>query len=112
MIKQKETKALFKQDSEIKDMIFDSQALRATRIVTSKSSIIKNIKRETLQDAQTERLRQTESAKDVNELLLYHGLIYVSRKIRDQVMQQEHDVITSGHFEVDKTMKRLTRTYY
>jgi hypothetical protein len=112
MTKQKETKALFKQDGETKDMIFDPQALRATRIVTPEPSITKDIKRETLQDAQAERLRQTESAEDVNGLLLYHGLVYVPRKIRDQVMQQGHDAITSGHFGIDKTMERLTRTYY
>jgi hypothetical protein len=57
------------------------------------------------QDAQTRHLKQTENAKDVNKLLLYHKLIYVSRKIKDQVMQQEHDVITLKHFEVNKTVK-------
>jgi hypothetical protein len=112
MIKQKETKTLFRQDDEIKNMIFNSQVLRATQIVTSKSLLNKNIKRETLQDAQTRCLRQTKNAKDVNELLLYHELIYVSRTIKEKVMQQEHDAITSKHFKVDKTMKRLTQTYY
>jgi hypothetical protein len=105
MIKQKETKTLFKQDDEIKNMIFDSRVLRATRIVTLKFSLDKNIKKETLQDAQTRRLRQTENAKDVDKLLLYHELIYVSRTIREKMMQQEHDVIavrkmiTSRYFD-------------
>jgi hypothetical protein len=57
MIKQKEMKILFKQDNEIKNIIFNSWALKGTWIVTLKSLIVKNIKKEMLQDAQTEHLR-------------------------------------------------------
>ena len=57
-----------------------------TQIVTPEPLITKDIKRETLQDIQAECLRQTESVEDVNRLLLYHRLIYVPRKIRDQVI--------------------------
>ncbi|RJE17341.1 to reverse transcriptase, partial [Aspergillus sclerotialis] len=112
MIKKRESRTLFKVEGDTKDMVFDQQALRATRIVTPEPSLTTRIREKTRTDKQAEQLKKSENAQEQNKLLLYHGLVYVPAKLRNEVMQQGHDAPTSGHFGVDKTMERITRDYY
>jgi len=103
---------LFKVEGDTKDMVFDQQALQATRIVTLEPFLTVKIREEIRTDKQAEQLRKSENVQEKDKILLYHGLVYMTAKLRNEVMQQGHDAPTSGHFSVDKTMKRITRNYY
>ena len=60
MIKERESKTLFRIEGDTKDMVFDQQALRATRIVTLELSLTNRIREETRTDKQAEQLRKNE----------------------------------------------------
>lgn len=112
MVKEKESKTLFRQEDQTKDMVLDQQALRATRVVTAEDSLLEDIKKETVKDEQAKRLRQNDNAIESDGMIIYHELAYVPKSLRHRVMQQGHDAPTSGHFGVDKTMGRITEEYY
>jgi hypothetical protein len=110
MTKYQEKKALFKQEDN--DMVFDRQALKATRIVTSEPPIWERICKETQNDKQARRLRDMEGTIKSDGMIIYHGLVYVPKKVRKEIMEQAHDATTSGHFGIEKIMERIMRTYY
>ena len=93
-------------------MIVNQQALRVTRTVTTKDLLLKEIRKETTNDNQAQQLKEHDNAVERNEIIEYHELIFISKVLRHKVMQQKHDASTSRHFEVDKTMRRITKTYY
>ncbi|EEP81226.1 predicted protein [Uncinocarpus reesii 1704] len=94
-------------------MILNQQVLRATRIKAEKSNIKRKIKKVTVEDEYASKIDdENKNFKKEDGMILYHGLIYVSRKIRKEVMIQEHDTVTSEHFGIDKTIKKITRMYY
>ena len=112
MIKKKKSKALFRLDDQTKNMIVNQQALRATRTVTTGDSLLEEIRKETTNDNQARQLKGHDNAVKRNGIIEYHGLIFIPKILRHKVMQQGHDAPTSGHFGVDKTMGRITETYY
>ena len=93
-------------------MIVNQQALRVIRIVTTRDVFLQEIRKEIINDKPTQQLKEHDNAVERNEIIEYHELAYVLRNLRNKVMQQEHDALTSRHFEVDKTMRRLTKNYY
>jgi hypothetical protein len=110
MTKHREEKTLFKQENG--DMVFDRQALKATRIVTSESPMWKRIRDETREDKQAVRLRKMRNTIESDGVITYHGLVYVPKNVREEIMKQAHDAPTSGHFGLEKMMERIMRTYY
>ena len=87
MVKKRESTTLFKVEGDTKDMVFDQQALRATRIVTPETSLTERIREETRTDKQAEQLRKSENVQEQDKILLYYGLVYIPAKIRDEVTQ-------------------------
>ncbi|EEP81230.1 predicted protein [Uncinocarpus reesii 1704] len=78
-------------------MILNQQALRATKIKGEKSDIKRKIKKVTLEDEYAKKIdNKNKNFKKEDGMILYHRLIYVSRKIRNEVMVQEHDTVTSA----------------
>lgn len=47
-----------------------------------------------------------------NRLLLFEGLIYVPTKCRQELVDNFHSSQIHGHQGIDKTLERITRTYY
>ena len=45
-------------------------------------------------------------------ILLYKGLIYTPKGLITEVIQENHDELTQGHQEINKTIKKIGRTYY
>ncbi|EEP79353.1 predicted protein [Uncinocarpus reesii 1704] len=94
-------------------MVLDQQALRATRIKAEELDIKRKIKKVTVEDKYAKKIDdKNRNFKKEDGMILYHELIYVPRKIRKEVMIQEHDTVTSGHFSIDKTIKKIIRMYY
>ena len=93
-------------------MIVNQQALRVTRIVTTRDVLLQEIRKKIINDKQTQQLKKHDNVVERNEIIEYHELIYVLRNLRNKVMQQEHDAFISKHFKIDKTMRRLTKNYY
>jgi hypothetical protein len=93
-------------------MVFNQQALKATQIVTSESPIWEQIRKETQNNKQARRLRDIEGTIESDGMIIYHGLVYVLKKVRKEIIEQVYNAITSGHFGIEKTMERITRTYY
>ena len=112
MIKRKKSRTLFRHDDQTKKMILNHHALRATQTVTRKNILLENIRKETVKNKQTKRLQINDKTTKQNDIVTYHELIFVFKTLRNEVMQQEHDAFILKHFEIDKTMIRLTKKYY
>ena len=112
MTKKRERKTLFKMDSKGEEMTFDHNALRATRIVTPRPSLEEALRTATGKDEQAERVREMTNTTTRDGLILHDGLVYVPRALRQEVIRQSHDGLTSGHFGIDKTVEKVTRDYW
>ena len=111
MIKKKEQKVLFRTDRRHKNMVFDHQTLKATWIVTLKPSLESEVRNALQNNELAKQIRESSNTTEEDGLLLHNRLVYVPRTVRKKIMEQEHDTPTSGHFEIKKTMKKVTRTY-
>jgi transposase InsO family protein len=45
-------------------------------------------------------------------LILYKGLIYIANQARDAIVRQCHEEMPHGHQGIEKTLERISRTYY
>jgi len=112
--------ALLRTDEKGEIQYNREEMARLTRVEAEEPDIIENIRKETAQDKFTQQIKQRledEKYEDPNMryqdgLLLYEELIYVPRRIRQQVIQQGHDQPTAGHFGVERTLEKITREYY
>ena len=50
--------------------------------------------------------------KITKKLLLFQELIYMSSAIKKKVIEQHHNKILTKHFEINKTVKLISRNYY
>ena len=50
--------------------------------------------------------------KVAEKLLLFQELIYMLSATRKKVIEQHHNEALTEHFEIDKTMKLISRNYY
>ena len=71
-----------------------------------------NIQKETLKDKDTLIIRGQEEVKNDNRLLIYRGLIYMPRKLRNNALQEYYNDLIAGYFGIEKIIARLTETYY
>ena len=110
MIKKRESRAILHLDPDIKGMILDQQALRATRTVTTEEDTLTNeIRKAIIKDPLFERIKDNdEKYKKENGILLYQGLIYIPREVRPRILRDNHDAKVAGHFGIEKTMDRIT----
>ncbi|KZZ94683.1 Ribonuclease H-like protein [Ascosphaera apis ARSEF 7405] len=112
MTKKKENRALFKLN-ESNELTLESQHLLATRMIIEESDLYDQIRKELKKDDWVKAIDpKTERFIWQDGLLLYKGLIYVPPSVRKRIMSENHDEPTAGHFGVDKTMEKITRTYY
>jgi transposase InsO family protein len=49
---------------------------------------------------------------DNTGLVYFHGLIYVPRDLRDEIIKLHHDTPLYGHMGTEKTMEHVSRNYY
>ena len=59
-----------------------------------------------------QNIRNHESFKKKKGLLLFQGLVYVPVSLQQKLIEESHFNKTHGHQGIDKTIERLTRTYY
>lgn len=112
MTKKKENRALFKLN-ESNELTLESQHLLATRMIIEESDLYDQIRKELKKDDWVKAIDpKTERFIWQDGLLLYKGFIYVPPSVRKRIMSENHDEPTAGHFGVDKTMEKITRTYY
>ena len=66
-------------------------------------------------DKEAKTLRAAGLPKDwenVEEMLWYRELAYVSEIICSKVISHHHDNPLAGHFDIDKTRELVSRKYY
>jgi hypothetical protein len=40
-------------------------------------------------------------------MIIYYRLVYISKEVREEIIKQAHNIITSGHFGIEKKWKGL-----
>jgi Integrase zinc binding domain len=50
--------------------------------------------------------------KQDSRLILYKGLIYVTNQSKDVILQRYYEEASYGHQGIEKTLERISRTYY
>lgn len=50
--------------------------------------------------------------KDNIGLVLVHGLVYIPKKLRKEVIRRHHDILTHRYIRVEKTIEHISRNYY
>ncbi len=53
-----------------------------------------------------------EGWEDIEQVLHYHGLLYVPKVIRSELISRYHDDSLAGHHSIEKTCKLLVRKYF
>jgi hypothetical protein len=117
---QKERAPLLRQGPEGLKYNHEEIAVQATTLTAQETDLTGKIKKETQQDRYTKRIvekcRNGEEDESIvwihNGLIIYDGLIFVPRKCRKEVIREEHDQRTAGHFGIARTMERVSRNYY
>jgi len=65
-----------------------------------------------LKDKDASIIKGQEEVENDNRLLIYRGLIYVPQKLRNNILRECYNNLTAGYFGIEKTITRLTKTYY
>ncbi len=66
-------------------------------------------------DKKAKKLRSEgllEGWKDIEQVLHYQGLPYVSKIIRSELINRHYDKLFTGHFSIEKSQKLIARKYY
>lgn len=53
-----------------------------------------------------------ESLKDIDKILHYRDLLYISKLILTKLISRHHDKPIAGHFGIKKTKKLIDQRYY
>ncbi|EED18391.1 retrotransposon polyprotein, putative [Talaromyces stipitatus ATCC 10500] len=89
--------------------------LAATAETTTDSELQDKIVEETAKDDLIQSLIENEDDKVTateTGLVFWHGLIYIPKSLRNEIIRLNHDTLTSGHPGQLNTMERITRNYY
>ena len=76
------------------------------------NEIRKALKNDKLAQQVLQNIRDHKSFKKKKGLLLFQDLVYVSVSLQQKLIEESHFNKTHSHQRIDKTTKRLTRTYY
>ena len=58
------------------------------------------------------KIEEHSEMKIVKKLLLFQKLIYMSSVTRKKMIEWHHNNVLTEHFEIDKTVKLISRNYY
>lgn len=105
MEKSNEKATLFRNTKD--GMVLQKQTLNATIVEAPEPAIWEKIREAQKQDTYAHNI-----SKETGQLVTINGLVYVPRSMRNEVMKLNHDAPSAGHFGIDKTVERVTRTYY
>jgi hypothetical protein len=108
--KRKEEAALLRKDPN-GSLRLGKMAIRVTSLTMAENPTIAEI-RKAPRDNEAARLLDDDDTRDANGLILFKGMVYVPKSLREKVLRENHDVLTAGHFGNEKTIERLTRTYW
>jgi hypothetical protein len=86
------------------------EKIQVTSLVTAESPLFTKI-RKTPRDNEAIRLLNDENTKEANSLILWKGMMYVPKNLREEVLRENYNNPTAGHFENNQTIKRLIKTY-
>ncbi len=56
--------------------------------------------------------RLPEGWEDIEQVLHYQGLLYVSKVIHSELISKHHDNPLAGHFGIEKIHKLIAKKYY
>ena len=76
------------------------------------NEIRKVLKNDKLAQQVLQNIRDHKSFEKEKGLLLFQGLVYVPVSLQRKLIEESHSNKTHGHQGIDKTIERLTRTYY
>ena len=102
------------RENEQGNMSFNRQFNLTIRIKDDvfKNEIWKALKNDKLAQQVLQNIRDHESFKKEKGLLLFQGLIYVPVSLQQKLIEESHFNKTHSHQGIDKTIERLTMTYY
>jgi hypothetical protein len=58
------------------------------------------------------RLLDNKNTKEANSLILWKGMMYVPKNLREEVLRENYNNPTAGHFGNNQTIKQLIRIYW
>jgi hypothetical protein len=97
--KGREKATLLSKDSN-GNLRLEKMTIRVTSLVTAESPLFTKI-RKTPRDNEAIRLLNDENIKEVNGLILWKGMIYVLKDLREEVLRENYNNLTAGHFGND-----------
>jgi hypothetical protein len=94
--KGKEEATLLSKDSN-GNLRLKKIAIQVISLVTAKSPLFTKI-RKSPRDNKATRLLDNENTKDANGLILWKEIVYVPKNLREEVLRENHNNLTAGHF--------------
>ena len=107
------SQAILKEDKQ-GNMSYNRQFNLTIRVEDNEfeNEVRNSLEKDKLAKQVLENIRDHKSFTKEKGLLLFQGLIYVSSDLRQKLVEESHSNKTHGHQGTDKTVERLTRTYY
>jgi hypothetical protein len=97
--KEREKAILLSKDSN-GNLRLEKITIQVTNLVTAESPLFIKIQK-TPRDNKVIRLLDNKNTKEANSLILWKGIVYVPKNLREEVLRENYNNLTAEYFEND-----------